>query len=210
MKVLPEQLRVYAVTDRSGLGERGLPEAVAQAIAGGATIVQLREKELTGAALETLARQVGEVCRAGGVPYIINDSPALALAVGADGVHLGLEDGEIAAARALLGPDKIIGASAHNAEEARAAQQAGADYLGCGAVFGSKTKTNVRPITPDILREVTAAVEIPVVAIGGITAENLPELRGCGIAGAAVVSALFAKKDITAAAAELAALAETL
>lgn len=210
MKISADRLRLYAVTDSSWLGSRTLAEAVREAILGGATIVQYREKRMGIPAQLAQARDVREICREYGVPFIMNDSVELALAVDADGVHLGLDDGDIAKARQLLGDSKIIGASTHNVQEALAAQAQGADYLGCGAVFGSTTKTNVRPITPEILREVTAAVSIPVVAIGGISRENITGLRGCGLAGAAVVSALFAQKDIANAAREMLALAETL
>ncbi len=203
MNITSEQLRLYAVTDRGGLGEKTLAQAVSEAIDGGATIIQLREKELDSAALLAEAKELCALCKARNIPFIVNDSVELALAVDADGVHLGLEDGSISAARKVLGAGKIIGASAHNPQEAIAAQNAGADYLGCGAVFGSTTKTNVQPITPDILRAVTSSVSIPVVAIGGISQKNIAQLKGCGLAGVAVVSALFSQKDIPAAASEL-------
>lgn len=201
MKVTKEQVRLYAVTDRSWLDGRSLCQVVEEAIEGGATIVQLRDKE--GVKDLDEARAIARLCRERGVLFIINDSVAVAKAVDADGVHLGLDDGDLAEARRVLGPDKIIGASTHNREEALAAERAGADYLGCGAIFGSATKQNVQHITPDILRQVTGAVSIPVVAIGGITRENLPTLKGCGLSGAAVISAIFAQKDIRAAAEEL-------
>lgn len=203
MKVLPEQLRLYAVTDRTWLGDKTLTQAVEEAIEGGATIVQLRDKNLPDEVILAQAKELSALCKAKGVLFIVNDSVEIALASDADGVHLGLDDGDIAAARAALGEGKIIGASSHNPAEALAAQAAGADYLGCGAVFGSTTKSNATHITPDILRSVTEAVEIPVVAIGGITRENLPTLNGCGLAGAAVVSAIFAQPDIAAASREL-------
>lgn len=210
MKISEEQLRLYAVTDSSWLRGKTLGQSVREAILGGATIVQYREKRLSVSAQLAQAREVREVCREYGVPFIMNDSVEMALTLDADGVHLGLDDGDIAKARQILGDDKIIGASTHNAQEAIAAQAQGADYLGCGAVFGSTTKTNVRPITPEILREVTSSVSIPVVAIGGINRENIAKLLGCDLAGVAVVSALFAQKDITAAAREMLALAERL
>lgn len=210
MKLSSQQLRLYAVSDSSWLRGSRLAEAVGAAIEGGATIVQYREKKKGPEEMLAEAASLRAVCREYGIPFIVNDSVELARAVDADGVHLGLEDGSLERARQILGDGKIIGASAHNAMEALAAQAQGADYLGCGAVFGSATKTNVQAISPDILREVTQAVTIPVVAIGGITRENISMLRGCGLSGVAVVSALFAQPDITAAARELLALAEEM
>ncbi|MGN0983395.1 MAG: thiamine phosphate synthase [Gemmiger sp.] len=210
MLVRPEQLRLYAVTDRTWLAGRRLADQVAAAIEGGATFVQLREKALDPADLLAEARQIGALCRAKGVPFIVNDSVEIALAAGADGVHVGQDDMAASRARALLGPDKILGVSAHNPAEALAARRSGADYLGCGAAFVTGTKTNARPITRETLRAVTAAVDIPVVAIGGITRANLPQLAGCGLAGAAVVSAIFAQPDPGAAARELRTLADQL
>lgn len=211
MRGLREQLRLYAVTDRTWLGEgENLWGAVAQAIAGGATFVQLREKTLTGEALLAEARALKALCREAGVPFVVNDDVALALAVDADGVHLGQEDMAVSEARAMLGEGKLIGVSAHNPEEALAAERAGADYLGCGAAFVTGTKGNAKPITRETLSAVTAAVSIPVVAIGGIGRENVLQLAGCGLAGVAVVSGIFAQKDIRAASAELYRLAGML
>ena len=144
-----------------------------------------------------------DLCRRRGAVSIINDRVDIALACGAGGVHVGQGDLEAAAARQALGPDKILGVSAHSVEEALRAQAAGADYLGVGAAFATGTKADAKPITRQTIRSITAAVDIPVVAIGGITRENILELRGCGLAGAAVVSALFAQTDVRAAAAEL-------
>lgn len=210
MKVSPQQLRLYAVTDRAWLAGRTLYSQVEAAIDGGATFVQLREKALDSAALLDEARQLVGLCRARGVPFVIDDNVQVALACGADGVHVGQSDMAAANARALLGPDKILGVSAHNAAEALAAQTAGADYLGCGAAFVTGTKADARPITRETLRQVTGAVDIPVVAIGGIEKGNLLQLSGCGLAGVAVVSALFAQSDVRAAAKELRALTERL
>lgn len=210
MKLSSQQLRLYAVSDSSYLRGRTLAQAVREAIEGGATIVQYREKKKGPEEMLAEASSLRAVCRDCGIPFIVNDSVELAQAVDADGVHLGLEDGSLERARQILGAGKIIGASAHNPREARAAQAQGADYLGCGAVFGSATKTNVQAISPEILREVTQAVRIPVVAIGGITRQNIPLLRGCALAGVAVVSAIFAQPDIAAASRELLALAEDI
>ena len=210
MKISAEKLRLYAVTDSAWLGVRSLAEVVREAIEGGATIVQYREKNKGYDDMLREAREVCAVCRAYGVPFIMNDSVELAMAVDADGVHLGLDDGHLKAARELLGEGKIIGASTHNVQEALSAQAQGADYLGCGAVFGSTTKTDISSITPEILTQVASAVNIPVVAIGGINRDNISTLNGRGLAGAAVVSAIFAKEDIRAAAKEMRALAEKL
>lgn len=198
-----EMMRLYAVTDRSWLNGQTLYEQVEQALKGGVTLVQLREKGLGAEQFLQEARQIQQLCRRFGVPLIINDSIEVALAVDADGVHLGQDDANAAQARQLLGKDKIIGVSAHNVQEALQAVQDGADYLGSGAVFGSGTKTNVSTLPMQILREICNAVPIPVVAIGGITEQNLQQLSGSGIAGAAVVSAIFAQENIEEAAIRL-------
>ena len=196
-------MRLYAVTDRSWLNGQTLYEQVEQALKGGVTLVQLREKGLGAEQFLQEARQIQQLCRRFGVPLIINDSIEVALAVDADGVHLGQDDTNAAQARQLLGKDKIIGVSAHNVQEALQAVQDGADYLGSGAVFGSGTKTNVSTLPMQTLREICSAVPIPVVAIGGITEQNLQQLSGSGIAGAAVVSAIFAQENIEEAAIRL-------
>ena len=196
MNIDKSQLLLYAVTDRAWLGGHTLAEQVSDAIDGGATIVQLREKSMPRDELVAEAREIRALCHSRGIPFIINDDAELARLVGADGVHVGLDDLDIAAAREITGDKGIIGASAHSVEEARAAERAGADYLGVGAVFGSSTKTNARPLALETLRDITAAVSIPVVAIGGITRDLLPRLADSGIAGAALVSAIFAAADI--------------
>ena len=198
-----EMMRLYAVTDRSWLNGQTLYEQVEQALKGGVTLVQLREKGLGAEQFLQEARQIQQLCRRFGVPLIINDSIEVAIAVDADGVHLGQDDANAAQARQLLGKDKIIGVSAHNVQEALQAVQDGADYLGSGAVFGSGTKTNVSTLPMQTLREICSAVPIPVVAIGGITEQNLQQLSGSGIAGAAVVSAIFAQENIEEAAIRL-------
>ncbi len=198
-----EMMRLYAVTDRSWLNGQTLYEQVEQALKGGVTLVQLREKGLGAEQFLQEARQIQQLCRRFGVPLIINDSIEVALAVDADGLHLGQDDANAAQARHLLGKDKIIGVSAHNVQEALQAVQDGADYLGSGAVFGSGTKTNVSTLPMQTLREICSAVPIPVVAIGGITEQNIQQLSGSGIAGAAVVSAIFAQENIEEAAIRL-------
>ena len=211
MKLDAKQLRLYAVTDRAWAADAdGLLAQVADAIDGGAGIVQLREKHLDHDAFLEEAKRFVALCREKGAVSIINDDVDIALASGADGVHVGQEDLAAGRAREALGPDKIIGVSAHFVEEALAAQAAGADYLGVGAAFVTGTKTDARPITRETIRAVTAAVSIPAVAIGGITRENLPQLSGCGLQGVAVVSALFGQSDVKAAAKELLALSEEM
>lgn len=196
MKLEREALRLYAVTDRRWLkpGET-LAAAVEELLKTGITCVQLREKEGPEERVLEQARELERLCAAYGVPLIINDWPKLAKEAGVAGVHVGQGDMEIREARKLLGEGFIIGASAHNVEEAREAEAAGADYIGCGAVFGSRTKTNTERLSGKELRSICQAVEIPAVAIGGITLENVEQLAGTGIAGVAVVSALFSPED---------------
>ena len=210
MKLEPSRLRLYAVTDRAGLRGGTLADAVAAALRGGATLVQLREKTLDPADLLSEARQLTALCRAHGVPLVVDDNVEIALAAGADGVHVGQSDMAARRARALLGPDRILGVSAHNAAEALAAQADGADYLGCGAAFVTGTKLDAHPVSAETMCAVTAAVDIPVVAIGGIDAGNILQLQGRGLAGVAVVSGIFAQPDLTAAARELYTLAGRL
>lgn len=191
-----EYLRLYAVTDRSWLrlGET-LAQKVEAALKGGVTMVQLREKQLGRKERLSLAAELLSLCRRYQVPFILNDDVEAALACGADGVHVGQEDMSYEEARRRLGTEKIIGVSAHNVQEALTAQKAGADYLGCGAVFGSTTKEGVRTLMPEGLKEICSAVHIPVVAIGGIQEQNISLLQGCGASGVAVVSALFAQPE---------------
>ena len=211
MKIEGVKLRLYAVTDRAwAADEDALMDQIAAAIDGGAGIVQLREKHLDHDAFLREARRFVALCREKGVISIINDAVDIAAAVGADGVHVGQSDLAAGRAREVLGPDKLIGVSAHSVEEALAAQAAGADYLGVGAAFVTGTKADAAPISRDTIRAITAAVDIPVVAIGGISRDNITELAGCGLDGVAVVSALFAQNDVKAAAKELYALSESI
>jgi thiamine-phosphate pyrophosphorylase len=166
-------------------------------------MVQLREKELSREAFLEEAKLIGELCHRYHVPLIINDNVDLAKAANADGVHVGQHDMRVEEARKILGENKIIGVSAHNIEEARCACAHGADYLGAGAVFGSATKTDAGTLAHQMLKEICESVDIPVVAIGGISSSNILELQGKGISGVAVVSAIFAQPDIETAAAEL-------
>ena len=187
MRCDKKDLLLYGVTDRSWLGDRTLAQQVEASLRGGATMIQLRALELR------------ELCGRYGVPLILNDDAELAQAAGADGVHVGQSDMEAGRVRALLGEDKLIGVSARTVEQALAAQAAGADYLGVGAMFPTGTKQDTRPVSYDTLKAICAAVDIPVVAIGGIGAGNVAELAGSGIAGVAVVSALYAQPDVEAA-----------
>ena len=211
MKIDAKRLRLYAVTDRAWAGgTEGLLRQVAEAIDGGAGIVQLREKHLGQADFLAEAERFVALCREKGAVSIINDNAEIAAQVGADGVHVGQEDLEAGRARELLGPDRLIGVSAHSVEEALAAQAAGADYLGIGAAFATGTKADATPISRETIRAITAAVDIPVVAIGGISRDNILELKNCGLDGVAVVSALFAQSDVKAAAEELLRLSEEI
>lgn len=198
MKFVESMLRLYAVTDRSWLGSQTLYEQVEQALRGGATCVQLREKGLNLEAFLAEAKELKGLCARYGVPLIVNDNVALAMEVDADGVHVGQEDMDARDVRGLIGKDKILGVTAKTVEQAQRAQQAGADYLGSGAVFGSTTKTNAKPMSRELLQSICQSVTIPVVAIGGIHRGNLASLAGTGIRGAAVVSGIFAAADIEA------------
>ena len=203
-------MRLYAVTDRAWLDGRRLEDMVADAIAGGATFIQLREKHAPKERVIQLARALMPICRAAGVPFVIDDEVEIARQVGADGVHVGQSDTACAQARRVLGENAIIGVSAQTVEQALAAQAAGADYLGVGAAFVTGTKTDAKPISRETIRAITAAVDIPVVAIGGISHDNILELKNCGLDGVAVVSALFAQADVKAAAEELLRLSEEI
>ena len=203
MRLEKDRLLLYAVTDRSWTGQQSLYEQIEEALKGGVTMVQLREKQLSEDELVAEAIQIKELCRRYEVPLIINDNVDAALKSGADGVHVGIEDAPVSEIRRRAGDDFIIGATAKTTEQAKAAEAAGADYLGVGAVFPSPTKKNAIRITPQDLREICGSVAIPAVAIGGITGDNVSEIKGGGMAGVAVVSAIFAAQDIQKAAAEL-------
>lgn len=196
-------LHVYAVTDRSWTGKQTFLEQLETALEAGVTLVQLREKELDDDAFLEEAKAVKALTDRYGVPLLINDNVQVAMACDAAGVHVGQEDLEAGRVRELLGPDKIIGVTAKTVEQAKRAEAAGADYLGSGAVFGSATKKNAIPMTKELLTQITHAVSIPVVAIGGINRRNILELEGTGVAGVAVVSGIFAEEDIAAAVREL-------
>ncbi len=199
-----EQLKVYAVTDSRWLKGRSLKSVVEEAVRGGATMVQIREKEMDTEELTALASEIREVTHRYGVPLLIDDDVEAARRSGAAGVHIGQDDMDPAEARAIIGPEGILGVTAHNAEQARRAEQAGADYIGAGAVFATSTKNDVDLLGKEELTAMCEAVSIPVVAIGGVNSSNAASLRGTGIAGAAVVSDIFASDDIVGAAARLA------
>ncbi len=201
---------LYLVTDRRLMSCKTIEDSVSLGVAGGASVVQLREKDCTSREFYELALRVKKITEPAGVPLIINDRIDICMAADADGVHLGQKDLPCKEARRILGEDKIIGVSAALPEEAAQAQADGADYLGVGAVFPTSTKTNTRPVTPEIIREIRAAVTIPFVVIGGVNPENVRTLYGLGINGAAVVSAIISKPDITAAAREMRKAAELL
>lgn len=203
-------LRLYAVTDRSWLRGSTLYEQVEKALRGGATFIQLREKSLDTESFIEEAGQIKILCEKYHVPFVINDNVEVALAVGADGVHVGQGDMAASDARKKLGAGKIIGVTARTVEQAAEAERQGADYLGTGAVFATSTKGDAKEISHGTLKEICRSVSIPVVAIGGITAGNVMELKGTGIEGVAVVSAVFASEDIESAARELRGLAEQL
>ena len=196
-------LLLYAVTDRSWLGGHTLYQDVEAAIKGGATFIQLREKKLDEEHFLEEAKEIKELCKKYRVPFVINDNVDIALAMDADGVHVGQSDMEAGMVREKLGPDKIIGVSAQTVEQAILAEQKGADYLGVGAVFPTGSKDDAVEVSHDTLKAICEAVHIPVIAIGGISTGNVMELSGSGICGIAVISAIFAKPDIETAAKEL-------
>ena len=214
MKFTKDEIRsamlLYAVTDRAWLGARTLPEVAEEVLQNGATFLQVREKGLDHAAFLAEAGELKALAGRYHVPFVVNDSVEVALECGADGVHVGQSDIRGRDIRALIGPDKILGISANTVETALSAQKAGADYIGVGAVFGTTTKKDAKNLSVEQLRAICDAVDIPVVAIGGIGAENLLQLRGSGVDGVAVVSAIFAQPDPGAAAKRLRALAEEL
>lgn len=203
MKFAKEDLLLYAVTDRHWLKDETLENQVEKALQGGATFLQLREKSLDDDIFLAEAKEIQKLCKKYQVTFVINDNVDIALAIDADGVHVGQSDMEALDVRKRLGPDKIIGVSAQNVQQALLAQKHGADYLGVGAVFPTGSKDDAEDVSFETLKAICQAVDIPVIAIGGITKENVSELKGSGICGIAVISAIFAQKDIKAATKEL-------
>ena len=203
MRLDKKHMLLYAVTDRAWVGTKSLYEQVKEALENGVTCVQLREKELNESDFLKEAKQISTLCKEHKVPFIVNDNVNIAIACKADGIHIGQEDMELTNVRKLVGEDMIIGVSAHTVEEAIKAQEGGADYIGIGAVFATSTKTDVDVLSFETLRSICEAVDISTVAIGGIKKDNICKLKGSGIDGVAVVSAIFAAKDIATATKEL-------
>lgn len=200
---LDKDLLLYAITDRHWLGDQTLYEQVKETLEGGSTFIQLREKELDYDSFLTEAYEIKKLCAEYKVPFVINDNVQLAVECDADGVHVGQSDMEADDVRQMIGPDKILGVSAQTVEQAKLAEERGADYLGVGAVFPTGSKDDAEEVSHETLKEICAAVNIPVVAIGGITYDNIPQLAGSGICGISVISAIFAADDIRKATSDL-------
>jgi len=203
-------MRLYAVTDRKWVGRQSLYEQVESALKGGATCLQLREKEMRPEDFLAEAVEIKKLCARYKVPFIIDDDVEVALKCGADGVHVGQHDTAAGKVRELVGPDMILGVSAHTPELAIQAEMAGADYIGAGSVFPTSTKPDADFVSRETLKAICKAVSVPVVAIGGISGTNIMELSGCGLAGVSVVSALFGSPDIEKAGRELLALSDKM
>lgn len=198
-----DKLLLYAITDSECIGDRDFYEEVENALRGGVTVLQLREKHLTTEQLTEKAGKLKKICQKYNVPLIVNDNVCAAIDSGADGVHVGADDMNVAEIRKIAGSGFIIGATAKTLEQAKKAQANGADYLGCGALFPSPTKSSAVPMSIKTLQEITSAVNIPVVAIGGLNYDNIEIIKNSGVSGAAVVSAVFAEDDVKAAAEKL-------
>lgn len=202
-KEIKDSMCLYAVTDSMWLNGRTLPQVVEEALEGGATFMQIREKNMPYEELVTLAKEVKMVTDRYHVPYVVDDEVEIAKEIDADGVHIGQSDKALLEARKILGPDKIIGVSAQTVEQAVEAEKNGADYLGVGSIFTTSTKLDADDVSLETLRRICDAVSIPVVAIGGINRDNILDLKGTNVDGVAVVSAIFAAKDIKKDTAEL-------
>ena len=207
---LTKSLLLYAVTDRHWLDGRTLYEVVKESLDGGATFMQLREKTLDEETFYQEAVELQALCKEYGVPFVVNDDVDIAVRMNADGVHVGQSDMEAGDVRALIGPDKILGVSAQTVEQAKLAEERGADYLGVGAVFPTGSKDDAEDVPFETLKEICPAVSIPVIAIGGITEGNTPALAGSGICGIAVISAIYAQEDIPEATRRLKAVTEEM
>ena len=210
MKCDKRYMLLYAVTDRAWTGKQTLYEQVEAALKGGVTCVQLREKELDETAFLQEAKELCALCRRYGVPFLVNDNVEIAIACGADGIHVGQEDLAAGEVRRQVGDDMILGVSVHTVEEACQAVRDGADYLGLGAVFPTSTKTDVEQMSNETLRAICDAVDVPIVAIGGINRGNILKLAGSGVDGVALVSAIFSAEDIEGACRELRAMSEEM
>ena len=210
MKCAKETMLLYAVTDRAWVGEKTLMEQVEEALKNGATCIQLREKELDNETFLEEAIEMKKLCKKYKVPFIVNDNVEIAIKCAADGIHVGQEDMEVSDVRRRVGENMIIGVSAHTVEEAILAVRNGADYLGLGAVFNTSTKLDAEDMSASVLRSICDAVDVPTVAIGGISNENIAELAGSGVDGVAVVSAIFGAKDPGVATAKLLQLSKAM
>ena len=210
MKLDSKDLLLYAITDRHWLNGQTIEEQVRECLDGGATILQIREKHMPEDEFLEEAKSIQKICKEYNVPFIVNDNTKIAAEIKADGVHVGQSDMKATRVRDLVGDDVILGVSASTVEEAVQAEKDGADYLGVGAVFSTSTKDDADSVTHKQLKEICDAVSIPVVAIGGITHDNMAELEGSGICGISVISAIFAQKDIRKASKELKYSAEKL
>lgn len=202
-KKISSDYRLYLVTDRKLVGSKDFYQSIEQAILGGVTFLQLREKALSSREFFNTAKKVSEIAKHFNIPYVINDRLDIALAVDADGLHVGQEDLPVETARKILGPHKIIGVSASTVEEAVKAEKGGADYLGVGAIFATGTKDNAKSVSIELLRQIKASVSIPVVAIGGINETNVKMVMNAGVDGVSVVSAILAKENVRQGAANL-------
>ncbi|SEJ10694.1 thiamine-phosphate diphosphorylase [Kandleria vitulina] len=198
-----DELLLYGVTDRHWLNGRRLYDDVKESLDGGVTFIQLREKTLDEETFLLEAKEIKSLCEAYHVPFVINDNVDIVKKINADGVHVGQDDMNVEDVRRILGEEKIIGVSASSVEEALCAEKGGADYLGVGAVFPTSSKDDASDVSFEILKEICEAVSIPVIAIGGISKENVHKLSGTGIVGIAVISAIFSKEDIKQAAIDL-------
>jgi len=196
MKNCKDMLLLYAVTDSAWVGEKSLYEQVEAALKGGVTCVQLREKKANEDEFMQMAVQLRKLCNNYKVPFIVNDNVSVAIACKADGVHVGQKDRKAGDVRKMIGKDMILGVTAHNLEEAQDAKAQGADYLGVGAAFSTSTKEDAKVLSHEVYKQITQSINIPIVAIGGISKKNIMELASCGVDGVALVSAIFAAKDI--------------
>ncbi len=210
MRCDKEYMLLYAVTDRAWVGAKTLYEQVEAALKGGVTCVQLREKEMGDEEFLQEAKEIHALCRQYGVPFIVNDNVEVAVACGAEGIHVGQEDMAAGDVRRRVGDEMLVGVSVHTVEEAKQAVADGADYLGLGAVFPTSTKTDVDQMPTETLRAICDAVDVPIVAIGGINKGNIGKLAGSGVDGVALVSAIFSAEDIEGTCRELRALAEEM
>ena len=210
MKCDKQHMLLYAVTDRAWTGKQTLYEQVEAALKGGVTCVQLREKELDETAFLQEAKELCALCRRYGVPFLVNDNVEIAIACGADGIHVGQEDLAAGEVRRRVGENMILGVSVHTVEEAFQAVRDGADYLGLGAVFPTSTKTDVEQMSNETLRAICDAVNVPIVAIGGINRGNILKLAGSGVDGVALVSAIFSAEDIERTCRELRAMSKEM